>query len=416
MTIINIGVRSFQSRKIRSKIRLSNIFALIACLIFVTSGLNNISLGDLFSGYFLEILGTFCLVTWIINYYGKPKLSITYLFGLISIAIFYFDSYSGINSGTYLYYFPLMLAIANIFDFQTRQDRITMITHLVFIGLLVFINLFTDHGIFVNLKMTEDQKQNMFVFNMAFSISCLSYFIFLIVNTNIQKVNLLKNLVAEESKLRALEEEKNRDKEILLAELQHRLKNNLSLMSSLLKLKLESINDQNYPLAFKESIHAIQTVAQANHLQKFEDGKLLVPMKSYLTEVQIYWSQLLDGHPMEGTVKLECPEYYLNIKQAIPVGLIFHEVISLLWFHCLEKQIKGNLKFSITQENEATRILVHSSIPNLFSTNKTKEVIIHALLEQMDAEGFQKNENDFVTEIANRIHAPFIESETLFKK
>ncbi len=416
MTIINIGVRSFQSRKVRSKIRLSNIFALIAFVIFITSGLNNINLGDLFSGCFLQILGSLCLITWLINYFGKPKMSITYLFGLISVAIFYFDSYSGINSGTYLYYFPLLLAIANIFDFQTRQDRIRMITHLIFIGVLVFINLFTHHELFMNQSMTEDQKKNMFIFNMAFSISCMSYFIFLIVNTNIQKVNLLKNLITEESKMRALEEEKNRDKEILLAELQHRLKNNLSLMSSLLKLKLENINDQNYPLAFKESIHAIQTVAQANHLQKFEDGKLLVPMFSYLKEIQIYWSQLLENYPVEGEVKLKCEDYLLNIKQAIPIGLVFHEVISLFWFHCLDQNINSNLDFEVSQKDGATHIVISSSIPYLFGNNKTKEVIIYALLEQIDAQGIQTNENDYVVKIPNTVNAPLLESETLFKK
>lgn len=416
MTIINIGVRDFHAGKTRSKIRLSNIFALIAFFIFTTSGLNNIHLGDLFSGYFLEILGSLCLVTWLINYFGKPKLSITYLFGLISIAIFYFDSYSGISSGTYLYYFPLLLAIANIFDFNTRPDQVRMISHLIFIGLLVFVNLFTDHRIFVNEQMTEAQKKTMFVFNMAFSISCLSYFIFLIVNSNLQKVKLLKNLIAEESKLRTLEEEKNRDKEILLAELQHRLKNNLSMMSSLLKLKLENINDSNYALAFKESIHAIQTVAQANHLQKFEDGKLMVPMRAYLAEINLYWSQLLESYPVKGKTQLSCSNYQLNIKQAIPIGLIFHEVVSLFWFHCLEHDEDCSLSFEVREEDTRTNIYIDSSIPHLFSYNKTKEVIIQALIEQIDATGTQVNANEYVIGISGATHSPMLESETLFKR
>lgn len=267
----------------------------------------------------------------------------------------------------------------------------------------------------MNSAMTQEQKEMMFVFNMAFSISCLSYFIFLIVNTNIQKVNLLKNLIAEESKLRTLEQEKNRDKEILLAELQHRLKNNLSMMSSLLKLKLENINDSNYPLAFKESIHAIQTVAQANHLQKFEDGKMIVPMKSYLSEIQLYWMQLLENYPVSGEIKLKSTDFYLNIKQAIPIGLIFHEVISLFWFHCLENNHPCKLGFNVSEKENVTHILISCSIPNLFNHNRTKEIIIQALIEQIDAKAFQKNENDFLIEITN-IQAPMLESETLFRK
>lgn len=416
MTIINIGVRAHQTDNIKSKIRLSNIFALIASTIFITIGINNVSMGETYSGYFLETLSAFCLITWIINYFGKPKVSTSYLFGLISISIFYFDSYSGISSGTYLYYFPLLLAIANIFDFKTPQDRVIMITHLAFIGVLVFVNLLSGHALFMTKTLTVTQQKSMFIFNMAFSISCLSYFIYMIVNSNLQKLSLLENLVEEESKLRILEEEKNREKEILLAELQHRLKNNLSLMSSLLKLKLENINDSNYPLAFKESIHAIQTVAQANHLQKFEDGKILVPIQSYMKEVHLYWNQLLVNHPIESEIKLKITDYYLNIKQAIPIGLIFHELISLFWFYCLNNPAHATLDIKIIVKEGSIKICVASSVQDLLKNNPTKEMIIQALIEQIDAQLYNKSESEFYIEVKNEVNLPMLESETLYKK
>jgi len=415
LALVNIGIRNDQPENVKSKIRLSNIFASIAFIIFAVSGLHNMTLGDLSSGIHLEILAVMCLLTWIINRFGMQKLSISYLFGLITLAIFYFDSYSGINSGSYLYYFPLLLAIANIFDFRTGRDKIVMFVHLGFIGILVFVNLFTGHTLFQSRLVTAEQQNTMFIINMAFSFVCLGYFIYLVVHTNMQKLNLLENKVREESKMRALEQEKNRDKEILLAELQHRLKNNLSLMSSLLKLKLDNVNDANYPLAFKESIHAIQTVAQANHLQKFEDGKLFVNLRNYLIETNIYWHQLLGDFPISGEIKMNVCDYQLNVKQAIPVGLIFHEAISLFWFHALEHQTSDFLEINVTVKEDIVEILFSSSVENLLSINPAKEVTIHALVDQIDATHTSVDKYSFCIEIPNGKNAPMLESESLFR-
>ena len=215
--------------------------------------------------------------------------------------------------------------------------------------------------------------------------------------------------------MRALEQEKNRDKEILLAELQHRLKNNLSLMSSLLKLKLDNVTDSNYPLAFKESIHAIQTVAQANHLQKFEDGKLFVNLKSYLMEVNIYWHQLLVDMPIGGEIKMSVCDYQLNVKQAIPLGLIFHETISLFWFHVLLKETNDSLEIAVSVKDDVVEVLISSSLAHLLKINPTKEILVHALIEQIDARYAAVDNYTFRIEIPNGKHSPMLESESLFR-
>lgn len=280
LKLFNIGVTPIHSETEKFKFKLINIFSWIATVIFTLSGINNYKLGDSFSCWILETFSLLSSFSLIILSFGKLKMAISYLFVVISIALFYFDSYSGVYSGTYLYYFPLLLAIGNIFDFQTKNDRIVMYGHIVLIVILVLLNVVTDRSWFANHALTMAQTNQMFIFNLSFSIIALSFFVFVIINSNVQKLNLLKNLVEEESKLRLLEVEKNRDTEILLAELQHRLKNNLSLLSSLLKIKLENIDDNNYHLAFKESIHAIHTVAQANNFQKFDKDRLIVPIST----------------------------------------------------------------------------------------------------------------------------------------
>jgi two-component sensor histidine kinase len=401
--------------KMNSKVKLANIFGLLSCGIFLTTGINDFLIGDPQSGIFLELLAILSLLTLAVNYYFTPKTAFLYLFAIITAGVFFFDSYSGIDSGCYLYYFPLSLAVANMFDFKTISDRIILISQLVLIGILIFINIITDHKIFENENLTIEQKNEMFNINMFISVLCLIYFIFLIVSSNIQKLLLLENLINEEAKHRNLEVEKNREKEILLAELQHRLKNNLSLMSSLLKLKLENVNDDNYSLAYKESIHAIQTVAQANHLQKFNDGKLTVPIDKYLKEVKLYWFELFKEIPISGNIKIKSEAFSINVKQAIPIGLIVHEIISLFWIHCFSRDLEEELVIGVSEREDKIVIKITSTIPNLIKLDLKKEVIIHALIEQIDAIPNTLTAHDFTIEIMNNIFSPMIESESLFK-
>lgn len=415
MKLFNIGVTPFHSETEKFKYKLVNIFSWITTVIFTSTGINNHTLGDTFSCWFLETFALFSSFSLIILSLGKLKLAISYLFVVISIALFYFDSYSGVYSGTYLYYFPLLLAIGNIFDFQTKNDRILLFGHILLIIFLVFLNIITDRVWFENHSLNMVQKKQMFIFNLAFSIVSLSFFVYIIIHSNIQKFNLLKNLVEEESKLRLMEVEKNRDTEILLAELQHRLKNNLSLLSSLLKIKLENINDNNYQLAFKESIHAIHTVAQANNFQKFDKDSLIVPISAYIHEVNEYWDQLLKEYPVTHTPKLKATECFMNIKQAIPLGLIIHEIISLYWFQCLQSKKTHQLEIEIKPLDQLVKICFKSDIEQLLSLNANKETIVHALIEQVDGTISTVSPNEFCIEIEGKITSPMIESKSLYK-
>jgi hypothetical protein len=290
-----------------------------------------------------------------------------------------------------------------------------MFAHIALIIALVFLNIITDRVWFESQTLNSEQKHQMFVFNLSFSVVSLSFFVYIIINSNIQKLNLLKNLVEEESKLRLMEVEKNRDTEILLAELQHRLKNNLSLLSSLLKIKLENINDDNYHLAFKESIHAIQTVAQANNFQKFDKDRLIVPISAYIHEVNEYWGQLLKDYPISNKPVLTAHECFMNVKQAIPLGLIIHEVISLYWFRCLESDKAHQLKIEIKPTAQVVRVCFISDIEQLLSLNVAKEMIIHALIEQVDGKFTPVSASEFCIEIEGKITSPMIESRSLYK-
>ena len=109
--ISTIGIKPEYDDILVKRIKLTNQFSVIAMLVFLFSGFNNLALGDIFSGLLIESLVVVVLIGFYLNKLQYHRFAISFLFAIVSTTIFYFDSYSGILSGTYLYHFPLILLL-----------------------------------------------------------------------------------------------------------------------------------------------------------------------------------------------------------------------------------------------------------------------------------------------------------------
>lgn len=118
------------------------------------------------------------------------------------------------------------------------------------------------------------------------------------------------------------------EKEILLKEIHHRVKNNLQIITSLLKLQSSYVKDQKVKLLFKESQNRVQSMALIHQkLYRTKDlGK--INFKEYVSTVA---SHLQRSYGMlDDTVKIiiEVKELFMSIDNAIPLGLIINELVS----------------------------------------------------------------------------------------
>lgn len=391
-------------------------FTFFTCCILLFSAINNFYMNEKDSSYILLALSGIVLVNFIFIYKQWIRWSLSYLFGSISIAIFFFDSYHGVRIGTFLFYFPLVLGIATVFDFRSVSDRNYLIVHLSFVAILLSINLFSNNSLFHYHSISESHANQIFRFNILFSILASSYFVFLVVKSNREKIDLLNNVLEEETKNRLVIVEKNQNTEILLAELQHRLKNNLSLMSSLVKIKMEQSNVTNYAYATKESIHAIQTVAYANHIQRFDENRFVLNLQPFMNEICTTWQQLFDEFPIKGSISCSSDHIEIHVKQGIIAGLLAHECISLFWLTSVEKDLNEKLTIHLVIKEDLIQLTIQSSIPNLLKQNEIKSTLIEALLEQLDGDWIEKDLQKLVCQFPTLLSAPAFDSAKLFKK
>ncbi len=415
LKISEIGIDDSLSDDQRIKIRLLNIFTLIASLVFFISGITNLYVNDTFSGVLLIFFCVFSLFTILFNYINQYKIAISYLYSIISFGIFYFDSYAGINSGSYLYYFPLFLAIANLFDFKTQKDRQIVFLQTFIIIILACINVFTDYKLFENQNLKEEQVVIMFKSNLILSLLAVSYFIYYIIKSNLRKLELLEELIKEESKLNQLEREKTKEKEILLAEIQHRLKNNLSIISSLIKLKSEKSTPENFNFIQQEIWHAIHTIALAHHHQSYKTTGFFIPARRYLTEIVESYILNENGNYIRPNISVNC--FFsddFHIKQAVPFGLFIHECIAIFFYKTFKSKSDDILLINLSIDQSIVLIHFETKDEILVENETYRTDLKDSFLEQLDGKISHKEFNSITYSFKIETNQPEIESRKIF--
>ncbi|MCX5814478.1 MAG: PAS domain S-box protein [Proteobacteria bacterium] len=130
-----------------------------------------------------------------------------------------------------------------------------------------------------------------------------------------------------------------REKEILLKEIQHRVKNNLLAISGILALQLERIKDSESKDAFITSMNRIKAMTKIhNRLYQSEDFSL-VGFKKYMEELLWELSRTY-GFPQKDIIT-DIQDISIDINTAIPAGLIINELVSNAMKHAFPPEGRG---------------------------------------------------------------------------
>ena len=140
-----------------------------------------------------------------------------------------------------------------------------------------------------------------------------------------------------------------KEKEVLLREIHHRVKNNLQIISSLLNMQARKAKDKNVIDSLLDSRSRIQTMSlihaqlyQSENLERIEMDVTIRKMVSFL--LQIYAKEkknITSVVTAEGVI--------LSISQAIPCGLIINELVSNALKHAFKGMTEGRIEISMRE-------------------------------------------------------------------
>lgn len=180
-----------------------------------------------------------------------------------------------------------------------------------------------------------------------------------------------------------------KQKEILLKEVHHRVKNNLQLIASLLNLQLNKIDSEEARKALEESKSRVLAIALM-HKGLYQDENFgTVNVKDYLDELIENQKVLSYSSQKRISFEVSIEEIKFTIDQAVPTGLIISELISNSLKHAFEFESRPVV--SLTLKKVENQIFIHysdngSGLPENFVIEEQDSlgfVVISALTEQL---------------------------------
>ena len=149
-----------------------------------------------------------------------------------------------------------------------------------------------------------------------------------------------------EAQLRASLEEK----ELLLKEVHHRVKNNLQVISSLLNLQARELGDPEIARLFRESQGRIRSMALI-HEQLYRSSDLArIDFAAYVESLVGHLQQGLSHKAAPVKFQLEVRPLPLPLDLAIPCGMIVNELVSNALEHAFPDGRAGEIKVMFTQD------------------------------------------------------------------
>lgn len=186
-----------------------------------------------------------------------------------------------------------------------------------------------------------------------------------------------------EEKLRASLHER----EILILEIHHRVKNNLQLIHSLINFQQNLYNIHGHILnGLKSRIRAISLV----HDKLFKSTNMeAIDLSDYLKDLISYLSMLYKKSRVKVQTDIESKNISIPLDQATPLSLIVNEIISIMYKYSFKEEHSGFLNVSCTLANGKNQLIIHTD--NTFlaqDAKKDKEYalgmkIINVLVDQL---------------------------------
>ena len=155
----------------------------------------------------------------------------------------------------------------------------------------------------------------------------------------------------DEERLKALLDEKN----ILLAEVHHRVKNNLQIVISLLDLQASEIGDEQLAIALGESRGRVSSMSLVHELLYRSNDYTHIDLGEYVDQLATTLFNINKVEPEKIGMQIEAAQIYLDLEKAIPCGLLLNELITNSLKYAFPDGREGKIwiKF-ISEKNDLT--------------------------------------------------------------
>ena len=206
----------------------------------------------------------------------------------------------------------------------------------------------------------------------------------------IELSELTRNLQQEIAERKTLQEEiaaSLNEKEILLKEIHHRVKNNMQVISSLLNLQAKMIRDPRSREAIRESQNRVTSIALIH--EKLYQSKSLAEINfgDYLRKMGDYLLRSYSITPEKARIDVQADNILLPIHKAIPVSLIINELISNSLKYAFPDDRSGVISIRLRREDDHYSLIIGDNgigLPAGFELNRAETLGMQLVISLVD--------------------------------
>jgi PAS domain S-box-containing protein len=181
-----------------------------------------------------------------------------------------------------------------------------------------------------------------------------------------------------------------KEKEAMMREIHHRVKNNLQIVSSLLRLQARSIKNKTLKDTFDIAQNRIKSMALIHEVLYLSENLEKINFSEYIKRITSHLFSMFSRKTEKIRLELDVGEFYLDIDKAIPCGLIINELVSNAFKHAFPDEKSGKIMVHLANKLDRYTIVVKDTgvgFPDDFDLDNSPTLglqLVNDLVNQID--------------------------------
>ncbi len=173
-----------------------------------------------------------------------------------------------------------------------------------------------------------------------------------------------------------------REKQVLVEEVHHRVKNNLAVVSGLLQMQTMHVDDERLTRYMQNSQLRIQSMAIVHEMLYKSDTFSEIDFHDYVYKLSDTITNILKLRVKNISILIDVDHFVLNVNQAIPCALILSELITNAFEFAFEDREEGEICIRVVEEKDSISVEVKDDgigLPEDFEEKRQKSLGINLM-------------------------------------
>lgn len=198
--------------------------------------------------------------------------------------------------------------------------------------------------------------------------------------------------ISSEKKAQQKISESLREKEVLLAEIHHRVKNNLAVISGLLQMQMWESENENAKSALQQSHLRVQSIALVHEKLYQSESLSYIQFDRYLKDLLHTIADIYIGSESDIDINSNLNALTLNVNQAIPCALLINELVINAFKYAFENIAGGTINIEVQKDEQQVLVKVSDNGHGFAESDELGNAqslgleLVDTLVEQLNGE------------------------------